>query len=70
MICVTDTGIGIPQDKQDFVFERFAKIDTFSTGTGLGLALGRLIMEKMGGSLILDSKYTEGCRFVITLPLK
>ena len=69
-ICVTDTGIGIPQDKQDFVFERFAKIDTFSTGTGLGLALGRLIMEKMGGSLILDGKYTEGCRFVLTLPIK
>lgn len=70
MICVTDTGIGIPQDKQDFVFERFAKINTFSAGTGLGLALGRLIMEKMGGSLTLDGKYTEGCRFVLTLPLK
>lgn len=69
-ICITDTGIGIPQDKQDFVFERFAKIDTFSTGTGLGLALGRLIMEKMGGSLILDDKYTEGCRFILTLPAK
>lgn len=69
-ICITDTGIGIPQDKQDFVFERFAKIDTFSTGTGLGLALGRLIMEKMGGSLILDGKYTEGCRFILTLPIK
>ena len=69
-ISVTDTGIGIPQDKQDFVFERFAKIDTFSTGTGLGLALGRLIMEKMGGSLTLDGKYTGGCRFVLTLPLK
>ncbi|WP_455610826.1 tetratricopeptide repeat-containing sensor histidine kinase [Bacteroides sp.] len=70
VISVTDTGIGIPQDKQDFVFERFAKIDTFSTGTGLGLALGRLIMEKMNGSLMLDDKYTEGCRFVLTLPIK
>lgn len=45
MICITDTGIGIPQDKQEFVFERFAKLDTFSKGTGLGLALSRLIME-------------------------
>lgn len=70
VISVTDTGIGIPQDKLDFVFERFAKIDTFSTGTGLGLALGRLIMEKMDGSLVLDDKYTEGCRFILTLPLK
>ena len=70
MISVTDTGIGIPQDKLDFVFERFAKIDAFSTGTGLGLALGRLIMEKMNGSLVLDDKYTEGCSFVLTLPIK
>lgn len=70
VISVTDTGIGIPQDKLDFVFERFAKIDAFSTGTGLGLALGRLIMEKMNGSLVLDDKYTEGCSFVLTLPIK
>lgn len=69
IISITDTGIGIPQDKQDFVFERFAKIDTFSKGTGLGLALGRLIMERMGGNLILDTTYTEGCRFILTLPL-
>ena len=69
MICITDTGIGIPQDKQDFVFERFAKLDTFSKGTGLGLALSRLIMERMGGNLVLDAQYTDGCRFMLTLPI-
>lgn len=67
---VTDTGIGIPKDKQEFVFERFTKVDTFTQGTGLGLSIGRICAEKMGGSLVLDPDYTNGCRFVLTLPLK
>lgn len=69
-ISVTDTGIGIPQDKQEYVFERFAKLDTFSKGTGLGLSLGKLTMERMGGTLIIDSRYTAGCRFTLTLPIQ
>lgn len=67
---VTDTGIGIPKDKQEFVFERFTKVDTFVQGTGLGLPIGRLCARKMGGDLILDPNYTDGCRFILTLPLK
>lgn len=67
---VTDTGIGIPADKREFIFERFAKVDTFVQGTGLGLPIGRICAIKMGGSLVLDSNYTGGCRFVLTLPLK
>lgn len=67
---VTDTGIGIPADKQEFVFERFTKINTFAQGTGLGLSIGRICAEKMGGSLTLDPNYTNGCRFLLTLPLK
>lgn len=67
---VTDTGIGIPKDKQEFVFERFTKVDTFVQGTGLGLPIGRLCARKMGGELILDPHYTGGCRFILTLPLK
>lgn len=67
---VTDTGIGIPKDKQDFVFERFAKVDSFVQGTGLGLSIGRTCAERMGGSLTLDAEYAGGCRFVLTLPLK
>lgn len=70
LFSVTDTGIGIPKDKQEYVFERFAKVDTFVQGTGLGLSIGRICAEKMGGSLILDPDYTGGCRFVLTLPLQ
>lgn len=69
LICVTDTGAGIPADKQEAVFERFTKLDTFVPGTGLGLSISRMIAEKMGGSLTIDSTYTTGCRFVLTLPI-
>lgn len=67
---VTDTGIGIPKEKQEFIFERFAKISSFIQGTGLGLPIGRICAEKMGGSLTLDANYTGGCRFLLVLPLK
>lgn len=66
---VTDTGKGIPIDKQKFVFERFAKLDDFTQGTGLGLPICRLIAEKLGGTLTIDKEYTAGCRFILTLPL-
>lgn len=66
---VTDTGVGIPADKREFIFERFAKVDTFAQGTGLGLPIARLCAEKMGGKLMLDPDYTNGSRFVLILPL-
>lgn len=68
-ISVTDTGIGIPEDKKDDVFERFYKVNTFTQGTGLGLPICRSIAEKLGGSLHIDFSYTNGCRIVLTLPL-
>ena len=70
LFSVTDTGIGIPADKQEAVFERFTKLDSFVPGTGLGLSISRMIAEKMGGTLLVDSTYTAGCRFILTLPLK
>lgn len=64
---VTDTGCGIAPEAAESVFERFFKIDPFSQGLGLGLSLCRLIVEKHGGGIRLDSSYTEGARFLVTL---
>ena len=68
-ISVTDTGIGIPEDKQEQIFERFYKVDSFSKGIGLGLSVSRMIAQKLGGNLVLDSTYKEGSRFIVTIPV-
>ena len=68
-LTVTDTGTGIPADKQDEVFEKFAKADAFKPGIGLGLTVSRNIARKMGGDLVLDKSYDKGARFILTLPL-
>lgn len=65
---VTDTGPGIPRERQQEVFERFAKLDTFSQGTGLGLPICRIIAAKLGGRLCVDPAYTGGCRMILELP--
>lgn len=68
LMVVTDTGIGIPNNKQDEVFDRFAKVNDFSQGFGLGLSIGRLLAQKLGGDLVLDKAYKDGCRFLLSLP--
>ena len=65
---VEDTGPGIPEEKADFVFEKFTKLDMFTDGLGLGLFLCRRVVMLMGGTLTLDTRYTAGCRFVLELP--
>lgn len=67
-ISVTDTGKGIPPDKAEEVFQRFVKLDEYSNGTGLGLSLCRLIIEKFHGKIWVDTDYTAGARFIFTLP--
>lgn len=64
---VTDTGIGIPAEKQESVFERFMKLDEFSQGTGLGLPISQLAAEKLGGHLTINKEYKEGTQFVLEL---
>jgi len=71
-LALTDTGIGIPEDKLDLVFEEFAQVDDSTTrdfgGTGLGLALTRQICQMMGGEISLESEFGVGSTFTITLP--
>jgi len=65
---VTDTGSGIAPDKIKKVFDRFIKGDNFTQGTGLGLPICKSIVEKMGGTLTLESTYGEGSKFTFTIP--
>lgn len=67
---VTDTGPGIPEDKSEYIFERFKKLDEFAQGTGLGLSICRIIAEKLDGEVYLDTTYRGGAKFVFTVPLK
>lgn len=67
---VTDTGIGINPENKEKIFDRFVKLDKSTQGAGLGLTISRLIARLLGGDLVLDTKYTQGARFVFTLPRK
>lgn len=68
LFTVEDTGLGIPADKADFIFDKFTKIDMFTEGLGLGLFLCQRVVQLMGGSLTLDPQYTNGSRFILSLP--
>jgi len=72
-ISVKDTGIGIPADKFDLVFEHFRQVDARTNrkyqGTGMGLAIAKQLAELHGGSMWLDSVEGEGSTFTFTMPL-
>ncbi len=74
LICftVTDTGIGIPEEKQQTIFDLFMQVDTSSSrryeGTGLGLTIAKRLVELMGGSIHLKSRVNEGSVFSVTIP--
>lgn len=68
-IDVTDTGRGIPLDKQEVVFQRFSKLDEYVQGNGLGLYLCRLIVKRLSGTIFVDPDYTNGARLIIYLPI-
>lgn len=65
---VTDTGCGIPQDKQDSIFGRFVKLNSFAQGTGLGLSICRTLVDNMGGKIGVESEIGKGSTFWFTLP--
>lgn len=68
-VSVTDTGIGIAENKIESVFKRFVKLDEFRQGTGLGLSICKMIIEKLGGEIGVTSKLGKGSTFWFTLPL-
>ena len=65
---VTDTGCGIPNDKKEVIFERFVKLDSFTQGLGLGLSLCKIIIERMHGTIGVESEVGEGSTFWFTIP--
>lgn len=69
LFSVTDTGCGIPMQKQSKIFNRFEKLNEGAQGTGLGLSICQLIIERIGGKIWIDSTYTDGCRFYFTHPI-
>ena len=74
LLRVRDTGVGIPSDKLDSIFETFTQVDGSHTrkyqGTGLGLAIVRQIVDLMGGSLQVESALDKGTEFLVCIPLQ
>lgn len=74
VITISDTGIGIPEEKLDHIFDRFFQVDSSSTksfeGTGLGLAIVKDFVELHGGSITVSSKLNQGTAFKIYLPIE
>ena len=67
---VEDTGIGVPAEEAEHIFEEFVQLDEYYDGTGIGLSIARSLARHMNGDVVLDTSYTRGARFVLTLPLK
>ncbi len=72
--CVEDTGLGIPEDKLDYIFETFAQAEVHTTrkygGTGLGLSISKFLVEKQGGTITVTSEVNKGSTFCFELPFE
>lgn len=67
---VEDTGEGIPEDKLESIFSRFVQLSDWSKGVGLGLAICKGLISKMGGTIAVTSKLGVGSVFYVTLPIQ
>ena len=68
IFAVEDTGIGVPPEQAERIFEEFVQLDDYYDGTGIGLTVARSITRRLGGDIVLDTNYSPGARFVMTLP--
>lgn len=65
---VRDTGIGIPAEKQNEIFDRFVKLNSFAQGSGLGLSICEMIVNQMGGKIRVESEVGKGSCFYFSVP--
>lgn len=69
LVSITDNGAGVPAAQRGLVFDPFFTTKTGGAGIGLGLAISQSIVTRIGGSLSCDAEYSNGARFVLTVPL-
>ena len=69
LFAVSDTGCGIAPEKQGAIFNRFEKLNENAQGSGLGLSICQLIVERFGGKIWIDPEYKNGSRFLFTHPI-
>ena len=65
---IEDVGPGLPESSKELIFVPFTKVDDLSEGIGLGLPLCKTHMEALGGTIVYDESYQQGCRIIIELP--
>jgi signal transduction histidine kinase len=68
LFVVEDDGKGVPANEAERIFEEFVQLDDYYDGTGIGLTVARSLVRRMGGNIVLDTSYTDGARFVMSLP--
>lgn len=66
---VEDTGIGVPSQEAEHIFDEFVQLNNYYDGTGIGLTVARNSVHRIGGEIVLDTTYQTGARFVMSLPL-
>jgi signal transduction histidine kinase len=69
VFCVTDTGMEIPEDKSEIIFNRFVKLNEFMPGFGLGLSICKAVADRVDGRVWHDTNYKSGARFYFEMPL-
>ena len=69
LFTVEDTGIGVPPGEAEHIFEEFVQLDDYYDGTGIGLTVARSIARRLGGDVTIDTSYSPGARFILSLPI-